>query len=71
MSSTKIRSRGRADMTTELRHGYAHTDRIRMQYVEQGDGPLVLLCHAEGQLKPVAAIARFRAKGSEASAPSA
>jgi pimeloyl-ACP methyl ester carboxylesterase len=32
-------------MTTELRHRYAHTNGIRMHYVEQGDGPLVLLCH--------------------------
>jgi pimeloyl-ACP methyl ester carboxylesterase len=32
-------------MTREFRHGYAHTNGIRMHYVEQGDGPLVLLCH--------------------------
>ena len=32
-------------MPTELRHRYAHTNGIRMHYVEQGDGPLVLLCH--------------------------
>ena len=32
-------------MTTELRHRYAHTNGIRMHYVEQGDGPLLLLCH--------------------------
>src|SRR5271168_3404651 len=32
-------------MTTEPRHRYAHTNGIRMHYVEQGDGPLVLLCH--------------------------
>jgi pimeloyl-ACP methyl ester carboxylesterase len=29
----------------ELRHGWAHTNGIRMHYVEQGKGPMVLLCH--------------------------
>src|ERR1700738_2030036 len=32
-------------MRTELSHSYVHTNGIRMHYVEQGDGPLVLLCH--------------------------
>ena len=32
-------------MTTKLNHCYAHTNGIRMHYVEQGTGPLVLLCH--------------------------
>jgi pimeloyl-ACP methyl ester carboxylesterase len=30
---------------TELRHGYVYTNGIRMHYVEQGEGPMVLLCH--------------------------
>ncbi len=30
---------------TELKHGFVHSNGIRMHYVEQGDGPLVVLCH--------------------------
>jgi pimeloyl-ACP methyl ester carboxylesterase len=30
---------------TELFHGFIETNGIRMHYVEQGQGPLVLLCH--------------------------
>lgn len=29
----------------ELKHRFAHTNRIRMHYVEAGVGPLVVLCH--------------------------
>jgi pimeloyl-ACP methyl ester carboxylesterase len=30
---------------TELKHGFVHTNGIRMHYVEAGEGPLVVLCH--------------------------
>lgn len=30
---------------TQRNHGFAFTNGIRMHYVEQGDGPLVVLCH--------------------------
>jgi pimeloyl-ACP methyl ester carboxylesterase len=29
----------------ELKHGFAHTNGIKMHYVEAGSGPLVVLCH--------------------------
>ena len=29
----------------ELKHGFAHTNDIKMHYVEAGNGPLVVLCH--------------------------
>lgn len=29
----------------EFKHGFAHTNGIKMHYVEQGSGPLVVLCH--------------------------
>lgn len=29
----------------EISHGFVHTNGIRMHYAEQGEGPLVLLCH--------------------------
>ncbi|CAB3760331.1 epoxide hydrolase [Burkholderia sp. MSh2] len=32
-------------MGHDWKHGYVHTNGIRMHYVEQGVGPLVLLCH--------------------------
>lgn len=32
-------------MTAEHKHGYVFANGIRMHYVEQGEGPLVLLCH--------------------------
>jgi len=30
---------------TELQHKFVETNGIRMHYVEQGTGPLVVLCH--------------------------
>ncbi|HEX5193179.1 MAG TPA: alpha/beta hydrolase [Solirubrobacteraceae bacterium] len=33
------------DTTTELRHGYAELDSVRLHYVEAGQGPLVVLLH--------------------------
>ena len=30
---------------TELQHKFVNTNGIRMHYVEQGTGPLVVLCH--------------------------
>jgi pimeloyl-ACP methyl ester carboxylesterase len=30
---------------TEFKHGFVHANGIRMHYVEQGEGPLVVLCH--------------------------
>ena len=30
---------------SELKHGFVETNRIKMHYVEQGEGPLVVLCH--------------------------
>ena len=30
---------------SDLKHGFVHSNGIRMHYVEAGDGPLVLLCH--------------------------
>jgi pimeloyl-ACP methyl ester carboxylesterase len=30
---------------SELKHGFAKTNDIKMHYVEQGSGPLVVLCH--------------------------
>jgi pimeloyl-ACP methyl ester carboxylesterase len=30
---------------SELKHGFAHSNGIKMHYVEQGAGPLVMLCH--------------------------
>lgn len=30
---------------TDLRHGFVHSNGIRMHYVEAGEGPLVVLCH--------------------------
>ncbi len=30
---------------SELKHGFANTNDIKMHYVEQGSGPLVVLCH--------------------------
>lgn len=32
-------------MGQDWKHGYVHTNGIRMHYVEQGSGPLILLCH--------------------------
>lgn len=32
-------------MAGDWNHGYAFTNGIRMHYVEQGEGPLVVLCH--------------------------
>ena len=33
-------------MTTETwKHGFANTNGIRLHYVEQGEGPLMLLLH--------------------------
>ena len=32
-------------MTDSWTHGFAYSNGIRMHYVEQGEGPLVLLCH--------------------------
>jgi pimeloyl-ACP methyl ester carboxylesterase len=32
-------------MTDDFKHGYVFTNGIRMHYVEQGQGPLVVLCH--------------------------
>ncbi|HZC46946.1 MAG TPA: alpha/beta fold hydrolase, partial [Candidatus Acidoferrum sp.] len=29
----------------EIRHKFVNTNGIRMHYVEQGEGPLVVLCH--------------------------
>ncbi|MGH6980202.1 MAG: alpha/beta fold hydrolase [Stellaceae bacterium] len=29
----------------DLKHGFAHVNGVRLHYVEQGSGPLVLLCH--------------------------
>lgn len=31
--------------TTDLRHGYAELDQVRLHYVEAGEGPLVVLLH--------------------------
>jgi epoxide hydrolase A/B len=30
---------------TDLKHGFVHSNGIRMHYVEAGEGPLVVLCH--------------------------
>lgn len=34
-----------AEVGQDWKHGYVHTNGIRMHYVEQGSGPLILLCH--------------------------
>jgi pimeloyl-ACP methyl ester carboxylesterase len=37
--------RGDASVSDSWKHGFVYTNGIRMHYVEQGEGPLVLLCH--------------------------
>jgi epoxide hydrolase 4 len=34
-----------AERTTDLRHGYAELESVRLHYVEAGEGPLVVLLH--------------------------